>query len=211
MYKFTDVTYKHILQIDELHIKQGELTVLVGESGSGKTTLLRLLNRMRSHSSGLLLYKGTSISGVEPVALRRQAVMMPQNAPQEGANIGEALQTAFVYSEKPYCGDFKALEALRALGIDKALDTPLVNLSGGEWQRIALCRALLLNSKILLLDEPTSALDADSARVVMTYLSKLKGTRTIVIVSHAAELAREFADTFISMKDGKIVEVSSND
>lgn len=200
--------YGEILEIDQLDLRQGETTVLVGQSGSGKTTLLKLLNHLISPSSGTILYKDKSVNEWDPIALRREVVMLGQNPLVWEGRVRENLQMGLRWAEKEMPSDQTLEEVLDLVHLDQALTADPQVFSGGEKQRLAIARAILLHPQVLLLDEPSSALDPATAQSVMTdVLAALrKEGVTVIMVTHDLTLAKERGDRVLTMAYGTILE-----
>lgn len=196
------------MEIDQLDLRQGETTVLVGQSGSGKTTLLKLLNHLISPSSGTILYKDKSLTEWDPIVLRREVVMLGQNPLVWEGRVRENLQMGLRWADKEMASDQTLEEVLDLVHLDQALTADPQVFSGGERQRLAIARALLLHPQVLLLDEPSSALDPATAQAVMTdVLAALcKEGVTVIMVTHDLTLAKERGDRLLTMAHGTILE-----
>lgn len=208
IFQIRALRYGEILAIDQLDLRQGETTVLVGQSGSGKTTLLKLLNHLISPSSGTILYKDKSVVEWDPIALRREVVMVGQSPLIWEGRVRDNLQMGLRWAEKEMASDQTLEEVLDLVHLDQALTADPQVLSGGERQRLALGRALLLHPQVLLMDEPSSALDPATAQAVMVdVLAALRkeGT-TVIMVTHDLALAKERGDRVLTMVDGAICE-----
>lgn len=208
-----DVRYKHVLRIDNLEIPEHQITCLVGSSGSGKSTLLRLLNRMISSDSGRITYRSEPIEHIDPVALRRKVVMLPQNPILFEGSLRENLLKGLELSERELVADERLQTLLHLMMLDKKLDAGTGKLSGGERQRVAIARVLAMQPDVLLLDEPTSALDVGTQDDVITNViadARDAGT-TIVMVTHAMAIAEQRADKLIQIHDGKVVSQNGGD
>jgi len=208
MIDFEKVKYKNILDIKKLHIEKNKVTCIVGESGSGKTTLLKLFNKLISPESGQIKYKGKSISEIESVQLRRDVVMLPQSPAIYEGSIKENLLIGLKFSEKEEKPDDKALKKiLEEVSLNKALTKDAEKLSGGEQQRLALGRIIILDPNVYLLDEPSSALDEETEHLVIEKMVEhvRKENKTLVMVTHTKRIAEEFADNIVEVKKGKIV------
>lgn len=208
-----NVRYKDILNINNLMIKSHKVTCIVGASGSGKTTLLRLLNKLISPDSGELLYNGNSINNIDAVELRRDVVMLPQSPAIFNGNIKDNLLVGLKFSEKPLVSDRKLLETLQLINLKKDLNETPDALSGGEKQRLALGRVILMDPDVLLLDEPSSALDEDTEHIIIDSLVKYsrKNNKTLIMVTHSKKVATTFSDYIIEMKNGKIISDGEGD
>ncbi|MDW7652251.1 MAG: ATP-binding cassette domain-containing protein, partial [Bacillota bacterium] len=207
MFVLKNVQYKGILKIEHLEIPANKVTCIAGESGSGKTTLLRLLNKMISPDEGEVYFLENKLSELDAVQLRRKVVMLSQTPVIFPGTVEENLQLGLRFSEKPDADAGKLLETLRAVRLVKELTDNAEKLSGGEQQRLALARVLLLDPDVFLLDEPSSALDEETEQLVIEKLvqhTRARG-KSLVMVTHSKKVAREFADHCINLKDGKIL------
>lgn len=208
MFSLKNVRYKNILEIDNLEIEGGKVTSIVGESGSGKTTLLRLLNKLISCDSGEVKYRGENIESVDSVELRRDVVMLPQIPSIFSGTVRDNLQIGLKFSEKPEADDSVLLSVLELVSFKKSLDEPSENLSGGEKQRLALGRVILLEPEVLLLDEPSSALDEETERIIIGKLVEYtkEKKKTLVMVTHSKKIAENYSDNIVEIKNGRIAE-----
>ncbi len=201
MFEIHDVAYKDILHVKHLTIKKGNVTSIVGQSGSGKTTLLRLLNRLISYDQGEILFHGQPLHRVDPIALRRQVVMLPQNPAIYNGNIRDNLLIGLKFSEKPMVADDSLYKILKLVKLKKELKENTDKLSGGEKQRVALGRILLMEPEALLLDEPSSALDESTEQLIIEVLvqyTKSNG-KTMVMVTHSKKIAGQFSDEIVEI------------
>ncbi len=205
MFEFRRVKYKEVVDIPNLRINQG-LTVLMGESGSGKTTVLRLLNKMISPTQGQILFKGHDLSQIPSVAHRRAVLMLSQSPVMFEGDIRDNLVIGCRFQGKMEPEAEGLYEILASVRLNKPLDTPVQQLSGGEKQRLALGRVLLLDPAVYLLDEPSSALDDFSEDTIINLIAgHLKTTgKSAVLVTHARSMAEKYAGEIIEMAEGKI-------
>nr|WP_237693383.1 ATP-binding cassette domain-containing protein [Streptomyces sp. SID2888] len=204
-------------QVD-LDLKQGEIVALVGENGSGKTTLVHLLTGLYLPDAGEVTWDGIDLADAAPEDVWRQVAMTPQEYTRWPLTARENI-TLGTPSER---GDAAVLEAARASGADavlealpNGLDTSLArswwgghDLSGGQWQRIALARSFHADAAVHILDEPTAALDARAERQVFDRFRELADSRTALVITHRLANAR-VADRIVVMADGRIVESGS--
>lgn len=206
VFSLKDVLYREILSIPMLEIPAGSLFGITGKSGSGKTTLLRLLNNMISCEQGEISYFRENILNIDPVALRRKVVMVPQSSYIFPKTVRENIRLAFYFNYKKPPAQDEMEQLLSVLGMPGMLDRDTFDMSGGEKQRLALARALLLDPETLLLDEPTAALDEDNAGVVVGILAQWiqKTGKSVVMVSHAADIIRKHADFMLNLAGGRI-------
>ena len=203
-----------------LTIKDGEFVAIIGRSGAGKSTLIRAINRMHPITGGNLNVDSVDVerlSSRELRVLRRRIGMIFQsfNLVTRTTVIRNVL-TAFVPDEPLMCRIFgvfkredklKALECLDKVGILEKAFTRVDQLSGGQQQRVALARTLAQNPSIILADEPVAALDPVTARVVMDDFRKINREMgiTVLINIHHVELALEYCDRVIGIREGQIV------
>jgi putative ABC transport system ATP-binding protein len=207
MFKLEKIKFKDILDIEEILLEENMVTAILGSSGGGKTTFLKLLNNMITADQGTVIYRGKEIESYDPVSLRREVVMLPQDPKIFKGTIKDN----FIKTEKiTNNGNSKSLnynELLQKVSLTQNLDDAADNLSGGEKQRLALARVMLLEPKVLLLDEPSSSLDKKTEekiiKMVVDYVRK--NDRTLIMVTHSPEIAEKFADKIINIEKGKII------
>jgi putative ABC transport system ATP-binding protein len=209
VFSLKDVIYREILSIPMLEIPAGSLFGITGKSGSGKTTLLRLLNNMISCEQGEISYFRENILTLDPVALRRKVVMVPQSSYIFPKTVRENIRLAFYFNHKEPPAQDEMEQLLSVLGMSGMLDRDTFDMSGGEKLRLALARALLLDPETLLLDEPTAALDEDNAGVVVDILAQWvrRTGKSAVMISHAAGIIREHADLILNLSGGRIINL----
>ncbi|MBP2028872.1 putative ABC transport system ATP-binding protein [Acetoanaerobium pronyense] len=203
MFILKSVIYKDILDIDYLKIEKNKITSITGESGSGKTTLLRLLNKMISPDGGSILFNGEDIESINSVELRRKVAMLSQSPVIFEGNVRDNLLMGLKFSEKNLASDETLIDILKSIHLKKSLDENPSNFSGGEKQRLALGRIIVMNPDVFLLDEPSSALDDDTAKDVISSLcSYVKANnKTLIMISHSKALSREFSDEIVELKN----------
>lgn len=207
MFLFKDVKYKNILDIKKLNLKANSVTSIVGQSGSGKTTLLRLLNKLISPDSGEIFFDDKPISSINSVELRRKVVMLPQVPAIFKGDIRENLLIGLKFSEKETVSDEKLYEILKKVKLEKELNQNAEELSGGEKQRIALGRIILMEPEVLLLDEPSSALDEETEHLIIEAVANYTKTnnKTLIMVTHSQNVAKQFSDEIIEIKKDIII------
>src|SRR5713101_1775052 len=197
-------------------VKPGETLAIVGRNGAGKTTLFKLICRLYDPNEGRILIDGIDIRDFDPNELRAQIGAMFQDYVTYQATAAENIGLGNV----PDINDRERIEVAGAQagaaeligGLPDGYDTALgkwfdhgVNLSGGEWQKVALARAFMRDAKILLLDEPTSALDAQAEYDLFERLRSLTRGRTAVYISHRFSTVRR-ADRIVFLEHGRLVE-----
>lgn len=203
----------------DLDIGKGEHVVIVGVNGSGKTTLSRVLTGAYSAASGEIYYDGQNISKIRKKELYRDISLVPQ----------DFVHYHFSFRENICVSDFRSIsdgERIRkvtdAVGMQEliqgigGLDVQLGRefggreLSGGEWQKVAIARGLFRDSELIVLDEPTSALDPLVEYEVLTGFLNLIQGRTSVVISHRVGICRH-ADKVVVMKEGRVVECGTHE
>lgn len=189
-----------------LHVPTGKITALVGPSGCGKTSVLSALNRLSdeipgARVEGQVLLGGEDIrAGMAPARLRRRVGMIFQKPNPFPLSIEENVQLALREHGERDRGRLaeKTRQALQDVGlweeVHGRLKEPALELSGGQQQRLCIARALALKPEVLLMDEPCSALDPLALAVVENTILRLRGSYTIVIVTHHLAQARRIAD-----------------
>ncbi len=189
--------------------KKGFVAIL-GASGSGKTTLLNIIGGLDHYTEGDLLIDGKSTKGFtdpEWDAYRNKRVgfvfqsynLIPHFTVEQ--NVEVSLQLAGV---SPKERNAKALQVLERVGLSEYAKKKPNQLSGGQMQRVAIARALINDPDIILADEPTGALDSVTSVQVMDLIKEVGKDRCVIMVTHNRELANQYADRIITMKDGEI-------
>jgi subfamily B ATP-binding cassette protein MsbA len=192
------------------------MVAIVGRSGAGKTTLVNLLPRFYDVTSGEVTIDGQDVRDVTLRSLRAQIGIVTQETVLFDDTI--AANIAFGAPQATPAEIEAAARAAHAhefvVGLPKGYDTTIgergQRLSGGQRQRLAIARALLKNSPILILDEATSALDSESERLVQEALTTLLLNRTAFVIAHRLSTVRR-ADAIIVLERGRIVEVGRHD
>lgn len=208
MFQIHNIKYKTILNIPDMIIESGKTTCIIGESGSGKTTLLRLLNKMISPSEGEIFYNSIQLSKIDSVKHRRNVVMLSQSPVIFEGSIKDNLQIGLKFSEKPLADDEELVSAMEIAQLDKPLEFNAEQLSGGEKQRLALARILLLDPDVLLLDEPSSALDENTADLITRALVEYskENNKTLIMVTHSMSIAKNYSDKLFKLYQGKLIK-----
>jgi putative ABC transport system ATP-binding protein len=191
-----------VLSDVSLDIEPGATAVL-GPSGSGKSTLLRLLNRLADPDSGTVHFMGRDVRELDPLELRRRAVLVPQLPAPLPGTVAENVRYG-----PSLCGrEVEVAGALARAGLDDGYAARDVSkLSVGEQQRVMLARALALEPEVLLLDEPTSALDEAAKDGVERTLSELasRAGLSLVLVTHDRAQAERLSRTTVRLEEGRV-------
>ncbi len=212
---------RRILDHLNLRIEPAERIALVGENGQGKTTLVKLITRLYDPTEGQILLDGTDLRDYDPESLHRITGVIFQDfvrydlSARENIAMGrvedihndEALLDAAVRSRAD-----SILERLPG-GLDQLLGRRFeggVDLSGGEWQKIALARAYLRQAQVLILDEPTAALDAVAEYEVFERFANLTQGKIALLISHRFSTVR-MADRILVLESGRIAEQGTHD
>jgi putative ABC transport system ATP-binding protein len=205
MFEFKDVRFKEILDIPRLYIAKGRVTSLIGPSGSGKTTILKMLNKMLSPTEGHILFEGKRLDQIDSVDHRRHVTMLSQAPAMFDGDIKENLIAGLKFQNREIPGDNVLADMLTKVKLNKELNSPTQTLSGGEKQRLALGRVLLLNPEVYLLDEPSSALDEATAEAVIEMIAGYARSenKTLVMVTHSKAIAQRFSDEIIEVCNGR--------
>ncbi|HLS83354.1 MAG TPA: ABC transporter ATP-binding protein, partial [Arenimonas sp.] len=203
------------------HLKPGEVLALVGENGAGKTTLVKLLARLYDPDEGRILLDGHDLRDYDLDELRRQVGVIFQDfvryhlTAAENIAVGriQALDDRERITEAARMA--MADEVIRRLpgGYDQVLGRRFgngVDLSGGEWQKLAIARAYMRDSQLLILDEPTAALDARAEYEVFQRFKELSRGRTAVLISHRFSSVR-MADRILVLGGGRIEAMGSHE
>ncbi|MDR2544109.1 MAG: ABC transporter ATP-binding protein [Methanobrevibacter sp.] len=191
-----------------LDIDDGEFVSIMGTSGSGKSTLLNMIGGLDVPNEGTVDVMGESLSKVSLSKYRRETVgfvfqlhnLVPNLTCVENVELplfGSGVKSSDMKS--------RAMNLLKAVGLDEFVNKRPNKLSGGQMQRVAIARALVNNPKIILADEPTGQLDSENSEVIMDLLQeKQKETNAaLVVVTHDFEIAKK-AERIIKIKDGQI-------
>lgn len=202
--------YRSVKALDSVSIDMhgGKIVVLLGVNGAGKTTLMRIMAGLENPDQGKILLNDECTSDT---ALRQVSTLVFQKTAMFSMNVYDnlayGLKIRGVPKEEIAKRVPEALQAVRLNGFEKRRAKKL---SGGEQQRIALARAFLLDSKVLLLDEPTANLDPNSATIIeRAIVSRKSSDKIIVMATHNLSQARRMADVIVHLYNGKVVEAAT--
>lgn len=220
--QFENVSFKyktsnnHIIKDINFTIEPNTKNAIVGQSGAGKSTIFKLLLKEYDNYSGIIKFDGKNIKDFNEKSFRNSISVVNQEPVLFNMSIKENL---LMVNEKATEEDI--INACKLASIDEFINTlpnkydEMVNennnnISVGQKQRIAIARAILRDTPIILFDEATSALDNHSKNKIEETINKLSKTKTIIIIAHSLEIVQNF-DNIIMIDDGKIVEQGKHD
>jgi ATP-binding cassette, subfamily B, bacterial len=225
--EFHDVSFSYpgsdskVLNKVNFKIQRGQSLALVGKNGTGKTTLIKLLCCLYKPSSGEIYINGKNISDYSPSSVQDQMVVLFQDyghyylTAQENIGFGRITKL----------NEWSLIEkAAKRSGADRLIETlpdkyetmlgkwfeKGVELSGGEWQKVALARAFFRNGSVFILDEPTTSLDAEAEHEVFNDLTKYCANRITLLISHRFSTVR-MADKILVLEKGRCIESGSHE
>jgi ATP-binding cassette subfamily B protein len=200
-------------------IAPDECVALVGHNGAGKTTLVKLLLRLYDPAAGRVLLDGVDLRAYDPAELRRRVGVIFQDFAcfelSAGENIGLGLVEALGDEARILAAAARSGADAVIAGLPEGLATPIGRelggreLSGGEWQKVALARAFMRDAPLLVLDEPTAALDVETEEAIYTRFHELTRGRMTLLISHRFATVR-MADRILLLEDGRIAETGSH-
>lgn len=198
-----------------LSFRENEFASILGASGSGKTTMLNIIGGLDQYDSGDLIIDGVSTTDYHESSWdtyrnnRVGFVFQSYNLiPHQTvlSNVELALTLSGVSKKERKA---RAIEALDAVGLIDHIHKLPTQMSGGQMQRVAIARALINNPEIVLADEPTGALDSQTSSQVMALLQEIAKDRLVIMVTHNPELAQEYTNRIIELKDGEVISDSN--
>lgn len=205
----------HALKGISLSFRKNEFVAILGHSGCGKTTLLNIIGGLDHYSSGNLLIGGKStkeFTDADWDAYRNHSIgfvfqsynLIPHQTVLSNVELALTL-SGVTPSERRR----RAVRALKSVGLGDQINKKPNQMSGGQMQRVAIARALVNNPDIILADEPTGALDSDTSVQIMNILKRIARNKLIIMVTHNPELADQYAERIIRLKDGLIISDSN--
>ena len=220
--EFRNVSYRYentdryALRDVSFHIKPGETVALVGRNGAGKTTLVKLLGRLYDPTDGQVLIDGRDIRDYDPAVLRDQIAAVFQDYAAYQFSAGENIGVGRVarLEDGPAIERAAATSGAAAIieRLPRGYQTPLgkwfeggQQLSGGEWQKVALARGIMRDGAIVVLDEPTAALDAQAEADLFARMKEVTHGRTALFISHRFSTVR-LADRIFVLQEGRLIE-----
>ncbi len=211
------VDKKPFAALKDLSVSFGEVgfVAILGPSGCGKTTTLNIIGGLDHYTSGDLLINGKTTKDFKDSdwdAYRNEQVgfvFQSYNLIPHQNVLSNVETTLLLNGVSRKERKERAMKALEKVGLSGSEKKKPNQLSGGQMQRVAIARAIVNNPKIILADEPTGALDSVTSIQIMEILKEMSKTCLVIMVTHNAELARQYAERIIEMKDGEIIKDSN--
>ncbi len=208
----TATTTVHALRKVSLNFRESEFVAILGPSGCGKTTMLNIIGGLDRYTEGDLVIGGVSTKEFDDEhwdAYRNATIgfvfqsynLIPHLTVLENVELALSL-----VGENKKTRRAKAITALHKVNMHDEINKRPNQLSGGQMQRVAIARAIVNDPKIILADEPTGALDSELSVQVMDILQEISKTRLVIMVTHNAELAQQYATRICRFKDGQLIE-----
>ncbi|MEI8215866.1 MAG: ABC transporter ATP-binding protein [Eubacteriales bacterium] len=210
-FKYDD---KWILEDINLKIPKGVFVSVIGPNGCGKTTLLKVISRMANPQKGNVLIKGRDIKNYSHKELAREIAIVHQNS---NPNFGLTCEEVVLMGRYPYQTTFKwedkndkliARECMEYSGVWNLRNKYMTELSGGEFQRLMIAKALAQDTGVVLMDEPVASLDLKYQVEILSLCKRLIREKGITIIAplHDINLARQFSDKTVIIQNGSVVE-----
>ena len=209
IYKTGTFTQKALNKVS-INFRENEFVSILGPSGSGKTTLLNIVGGLDKYDSGDLIINETSTKKYKDRdwdTYRNHRIgfifqsynLIPHQSVLSNVELALTLSGVSKKERKK-----RAKNALKEVGLSDHIHKRPNQLSGGQMQRVAIARALINNPDILLADEPTGALDSETSVQIMNLLKKISKDKLVIMVTHNPDLAKEYSNRIISLKDGEV-------
>ena len=211
LYKTGTFTQKALNKVN-INFRENEFVSILGPSGSGKTTLLNIIGGLDKYTSGDLIINEISTKKYKDKdwdSYRNHRIgfifqsynLIPHQTVL--ANVELALTLSGIGKKER---KRRAIKALKEVGLSDHIHKKPNQMSGGQMQRVAIARALINNPDILLADEPTGALDSETSVQIMNLLKKISKDKLVIMVTHNPDLANEYSNRIISLKDGEVID-----
>ncbi len=200
---------KMVLDIKQQTFEQGKITALVGPNGAGKSTLLGLLSFILNAELGEIEFSGLKVTKRNQASLRKSVGLIQQNPYLIKGSVIKNIELGLKFRHiKPAVRQSRAKDMLRLLKIENLADRSVKSLSGGEVQKVAIGRTLVLDPKVILLDEPFTYLDREFVEEFETLIKQLRDTqnKTIIFTTHNQLQAQELSDQVFSLEKGQLTE-----
>jgi len=210
VYKTGTFTQKALNKVN-INFRENEFVSILGPSGSGKTTLLNIIGGLDKYDSGDLIINEISTKKYKDKdwdSYRNHRIgfifqsynLIPHQSILSNVELALTLSGIGKKERKR-----RAIKALKEVGLSEHIHKKPNQMSGGQMQRVAIARALINNPDILLADEPTGALDSETSVQIMNLLKKISKDKLVIMVTHNPELAHEYSNRIISLKDGEVI------
>lgn len=190
------------------------LFAIIGKSGSGKSTLMNMISMMDEPTNGCVYFNNENIhkwSKKRKIKYRNEdigIIFQNYHLLENETALFNIMLPALIGGKSQKEAEFAAKNLLKSINFNEKLyNQKCRDLSGGEKERIAILRALINNPRIILADEPTGALDSKNSIIIMDMLKEISKDRLVILVSHNLDLVKEYADTIVTIRDGKIDNV----
>ena len=211
IYKMAEVEQTALDKVS-INFRRNEFVSILGQSGSGKSTLLNIIGGLDHYTSGDLIINGTSTKKYKSSdwdTYRNHKVgfvFQSYNLIMHQTILSNVELALTLSGESKSIRRKKAKEALNKVGLGNHLNKKPSQLSGGQMQRVAIARALVNNPEIILADEPTGALDSETSIQIMDLLKEVAKEKLVIMVTHNAELAKQYSTRIVSLKDGHVTD-----
>ena len=210
IYKTGSFTQKALNKVN-INFRENEFVSILGPSGSGKTTLLNVIGGLDKYDSGDLVINEVSTKKYKDKdwdTYRNHRIgfifqsynLIPHQTVLSNVELALTLSGIGKRERRK-----RAIKALKEVGLGEHIHKKPNQMSGGQMQRVAIARALINNPDILLADEPTGALDSETSVQIMNLLKKISKDKLVIMVTHNPELANEYSNRIISLKDGEVI------
>lgn len=203
-----------VLSVPQMNIPKGSITGIIGPSGAGKSTLMRIINRLEFPTQGTILFSGCNIWSRQEksLELQRKMTMVFQKPTLLDRSVYDNVAIGLVArKENKKETEEKVMAALQTVGMQDFRHQKAKTLSGGESQRVAFARAMVLDPDVLLLDEPTANLDPANVRMLEEYIKTMNEEKstTVMMVTHNLFQAKRIATHVAFLYEGSLVEWGS--
>lgn len=199
-----------VLKGISFRVKETGLLSIVGKSGCGKSTLLNVLYGLEKPTKGSIVFRPSNISQKQSFSCihKNEIAMVFQhyNLFDDLTALDNVVIPLLIKGEKRRVAIDKAVLLFKKFKLEKIMKQSACTLSGGEKQRVAILRSLVIDPKVILCDEPTGALDKANSLLIMDMFKEISKTICVILVSHNLELVNKYSDRVITLKDGKITD-----
>lgn len=213
-YQLENNKTRTVLDNVSLMFPEKGLVAVIGKSGSGKSTLMNIISLLDEPTNGCVYFNNENTSSwskrrkMEYLNSDIGIIFQSYHLLENETALFNVMLPALISGKNEKEAEFAAKNLLKSINFNEKLYlSKCKDLSGGEKERIAILRALINNPRIVLADEPTGALDTKNSEIVMNTLKDISKTRLVIMVTHNLNLVKSYADTTISIKDGKIEKV----